>query len=210
MKEFTFEPNQLVSIRVVSAEDKDELYTSRIEDLGQETISLAAPIYKGAVKGLPPGREIWVEFAAGGCFYRFQTVVLENIAQPLPLLVVLKPSQIQRCNRRRFFRFQARLLVSCKQGEDTYTGRTVDLSGNGLCALFPGKLDWEDGQVTEFLLSLPDGVLSAQGRIVRLEIQENNSTCLYAEFVDLAEQDQDRIVSFLFAQQRKSRQRGLV
>jgi c-di-GMP-binding flagellar brake protein YcgR len=181
-----------------------------VEDLNEETISLAAPISIGAVV-LAPGREIWVEFAAKSCCYRFPTVVLENIQEPIPLLVVMKPSTIERFNRRRFFRFQARLPVSFQRDKDQFTGWTVNLSGNGLSALFTGKLEAPQvGELVDFMLSLPKGLVDAKGKIVRREFQENNKTCLIAEFKNLPEHDRDRIIAFLFEEQRKFRKRGLV
>lgn len=208
MKAFSFEPNQLVYIRVATYEERDEVYPSRIEDIWEDSLALAAPMYKSGLIRLAPGREVWVELAREGSFYRFQTVVRENIDSPIPLLVVNKPEQIERCNRRRFFRFQTRLPISFRFAEYTYTGHTIDLSGNGFCAVFPGELPELDEEAElDFLLSLPDGYIESKGRVVREEREERKFTYLFVAFEELAEADQDQIVAYLFEEQRKIRKR---
>ena len=209
MKKFRFKHNQLVKIRIDTQAEESERYASRVEDVGEKTITLAAPMFKGMVLNLPPGKSIWVELVVKDCNYRFLTVVVRQILQPIPLITVEKPVEIERWNRRRLFRLQVFLPISFRRGEEEVTGNTIDLSGNGFAALFPGRLEEPKPEdVLEFMLSLPNELLVGKARIVRKELRKPDHTCLMAEFQDWSEKSQDTIIAFLFAQQRKLRERG--
>ena len=207
----SLKPNQLVNIRIEFSADRYELYPSRVEEIAELTIALAAPIYKGQVRRVAEGEEIWVEFVDGGNLYRFHTTVVRQVKEPVPLLIVMRPNKIQRWNRRKFFRFPVRLKVTLQLADQQLTGETVDLSAGGFAARFPLELEEvKKDAAAQVLLSLPEKAISSKGRIVRQEPLENQQTILAVEFTDLPEKEQDEIVAFIFAQQRELRQRGLV
>ncbi|MDI6870483.1 MAG: flagellar brake protein [Bacillota bacterium] len=199
-------------IQIKTADSEDEWYSSRVEDLTGETVTIAAPIKAGAVVSLPPGTLLDCHFPRDDAFYAFQAEIIQRRHLPVPVLVLRRPETVQRFQRRRLFRLPVVLPVLFKvAGSGTVQkGSTLDLSGGGVCLVAPELL--AVGTELELALDLPDGFhLAARGRVVKAtECEGEKGPSRYAhgvEFLDLPLPVQERIVSFVFAEQRERRRR---
>jgi len=95
-----FKINQLVEI-IVNEEEYKGVYRSRIEEVNDTTLTLAMPFYRGQIVPLRPGLNIKVSFSKEGTAYVFETTILKRVWTPLPLLIVEKPVEAERRQRRR-------------------------------------------------------------------------------------------------------------
>ncbi len=215
--------NQKVKIRVVAGVFKGN-YSSRIEDCGEDYLVLAMPIKKRQLVPLPPGTRVWVHYLDEAGIYRFQTVVTDHRLSEPPNLTILAPEQVDRHQRRRYVRLDVRLPVEfgLLEGADAgdkagdvlplFRGWTADLSGGGM-ALVP-EVELQPGSLMAFELKLPDGKppLRGRGRVIRVKKGEGiPGLCLAGvEFCGISEQERDRIVRFIFKEERLRRKMGLV
>lgn len=119
-------------------------------------------------------------------------------------------------NKREFFRLKLAVPFSFSvkkaQAADVSTGRTFhyqtqDLSGGGL--RFETDLDLREGDELELRLLIPETkAIEVTARIVwcqRVEAQGESMLVGGMGFVDIDEEEQDRIVGFLFRAQIEAR-----
>lgn len=199
-------------LQVRAADSEDEWLSSRVEDLTEETVAIGAPFKGGELVPLSPGTRVECQFAKDDAFYAFRTEIIQRRLQPIPILVLRRPMEVQRFQRRNLFRLPIILPVSftVAGSEDIRKGTTLDLSGGGMCLAAPERL--AAGTELELTVSLPDGYrLVSKGRVVNSsEGQADKGQKRYAhgvEFIDLPIPVQERIVSFIFNEQRERRRR---
>jgi len=126
-------------------------YTSRVEDMNDRVIVLAAPIYKGALVRLRAGK-VRVRFIHKDAMYVFESPVLEQRPSPIPVVVVALPEKVKREQRREYVRvpwlIPAKFLPLSEQEMnigpkdyskvwetklfDVFDGVIKDLSGGGI------------------------------------------------------------------------------
>jgi len=82
---------------------KLETYNSRVEDIREDRIVLAAPMYKGTVVKITTGK-VNVRFVSKDALYVFEGKILEQRSMPVPLLVVAIPETVKREQRREYVR----------------------------------------------------------------------------------------------------------
>ncbi|MGE5509298.1 MAG: flagellar brake protein [Chitinophagales bacterium] len=199
-------------LQVRLAYTDDQWYSSRVEDLGDEVIVIGAPLKGGAVIPIHPGELVEGFYSQPDGFFVFQAEVLERRLEPVPVLLLRCPDGIRKVQRRRHFRLPVVLPVyyEVKGAETTLKGSTLDLSGGGLCIATGQPL--KPGQELQVKLELSDGTtITAAGRVISCaEVENAPKQRRYSsgiQFVDLPAPVEERIVSFVFREQRERRWR---
>lgn len=89
--------------------------------------------------------------------------------------------------------------------------RTADISGGGI--MLVAEEDIPVGTRLALLISLPQAKIKAEGKVTRLvktmEVRGKTNYFLGVEFTSISDWDQDRIIGYIFEEQRKMRWKGL-
>lgn len=212
-------PNTLVEIEVEKGEYKG-VYHSRIEEVREDTLVLAMPIKRRKVVLLPEGLQIIVGIVRGGISYSFESTILRRIRSHLPLLVINKPGEARKRQRRAWVRVPAVLdfsyaLVNLEEADkelEFYRAQTLDISGGGL--MFAADHSFSPGDRLKIILELPPGEkLRLEARVVRVVANPSEAWRRFSigvEFTEIRERDRDRIVRWVFERQRELIKRGLL
>ncbi|MFZ5814135.1 MAG: flagellar brake protein [Bacillota bacterium] len=218
--------NQKISLRIPKG-SWEGLYATYVEAIDQQTITVAEPMYGGATIPLLKGEEVMIEFVDGGERLAFSTQVLGRSQEVVPVVTLALPGPggIHRYQQRDFVRLDTNLPLSYavlpagkpeakgEQGEEPekvyHRGRTLDISGSG--AQIVAHEAYPMGTKLELLLQLSGATLTLQAQVVRLAQQAGpREFWLGVRFVQLDERDRERIVRFIFSEQRFRRQKGLL
>lgn len=211
-------PNQLVTLEV--GNDKNRYaYASRIENITESSLWVATPTERGSLVVLRPGTEVRVFFNHGRGRFFFVAEVIGHEFEPIPLLILTKPAQLVKGQRRHFLRVRATIFpveswVIDPDPEQCRAIRiaTVDISGGGI--RFVGNDRLPVGTKLRLRLDLPFncGTVEVIARVLRVEERGEAIRSRYetaATFVQIAEGDRDRICRFVLKQQLDSIKRGI-
>lgn len=206
--------NQLVEIEH-QLEDAVEYLSSRVEEIDNEHIHLAVPMRKGQLVPMHIGQKIRVCFSKENNSYAFTAIIVARKREPIPVLIVNKPSTIVKIQRRSYVRIPASVPVAYRlipQGQGYESSNTVDISGGGILFLSKDKL--QPGQILEIELYLPGRPkVVCQAEVKRFIPPEGGGTNTYkiaAEFKDITENQRDQIFNFIFQKQREWIKKGLL
>lgn len=179
---------------------------------------------------LPAGQLVRISFAHGQDRYCTADVPFQETIRPRPLRVsVARPERVRLVQRRAFFRMKVALpvvvvgrIIADEAGETTeeplgVEGMTEDLGGGGLH--FITRLDMQLHERYSIRLECPPGHwIDAGAEVVRIDplgnhadgsgLQEGLARGVALAFVRIMLREQDRVVAYLFDQQRRQRQRG--
>ena len=136
--------NDLVQIRILAAEPTST-YASRVDDIIGEKLVLSWPTSSGVTIPIRNGQPVTLYFIREDAVYNFEAVIDETQREPVPRITVRKIGQIQRIQRRAYFRVRAMLPVQLtgiipgsrsekkEQAEALHiVTSTVDISGAGM------------------------------------------------------------------------------
>ncbi len=215
-----FEPlkeNQPVEIELPGSELS--IYRSRVEHVGDDRLVVASPMKGGAIIPVRPGTVVKVIYTDNVAVYTFSAEVLsQNLSNP-SILLLNKPIDSKRIQRRNFVRLDTRLTVNLTRLDDkfipsgeTFSATTVDISGGGM--MFEGNTLLQMGDVLEAVICLNEHeTVRAIGRIVRIMENPPKSRNRYSvgfEFIIIEETERDKIIRFIFNRQRELRRKGLL
>lgn len=138
----------------------------------------------------------------------------------VPLWVIAKPeAESSDVQRRGFYRLDTFLPITFTFAEPQEKavleygeqGVICNLSGGGLGMIYshPASL----GRTVGMLLPLGEHRLAVWGRIVRCDSLSNAKITRYllgVQFLDISTRDQDRVIKFVFREQLRQRQKGLL
>lgn len=215
--------NQKVSVRILTGSWQG-LYSTYVEGVDQTALTIAQPMYGGVHIPLLVGEEVTVEFIDGGERLAFSSHVLGHFTQVVPIvsLMLPAPGSVRRHQQRDFVRVDVNLplryrLVPAKppesdeeKGEAPYhEGRTLDISGSG--AQVVAHEPYSVGTRLDLLLTLPGDSLVIEAEVIRVAESSNpREAWLGVRFTRVDERDRERIVRYIFAEQRFRRQKGLL
>lgn len=188
-------------------------YHTRVEEVGERIISVAAPYHQGEVIALRVGTVLEVTYYDEVSAYSFDTRVKQRIAVPIPIFVLDFPDEIRKVQRRNFVRIPAIYPVIfrmvTKEGlSDPKAGNMLDLSGGGMRFRTVEKL--ENNSLLYAQLKLPSGEINTPVRVRRVQkIEDKNAYNISAEFYEISERDRDRVIRCVFELQRTMRKKGL-
>ncbi len=203
----------------------DIKFVSQFETaVNEDEFIIAAPIIEGNVYPIRKGWKLNLYFLVKDNLYRIEAEVtgrktIKNIAY----LSAIKIGEIERVQRRQFFRFECSLPVRYRvmdmepdknSPEETEFIKTItkDLSGGGVSLLLKERM--EAGLLLECELWLTDtDKISFKGKVVRCSESEVNANYAYEagiQFYDIDYQDKEKIIKHIFTEQRKLIKKGLI
>lgn len=198
-------------------------FPSRVEMMGPQAISVAYPIFKGALIPIRRGEKVQVTFVEKNQAFIFTSHVIGRVDKPIPMLVIEYPSEVNKLQRREYVRLEVsmplefRIIESNEDagGDDIisypYKGYTINISGGGV--LFMTKHEVQMEELLELRMNLPKREnLVLQGKPVRIERRDNRGDRVYNVavcFTAPKEVDRDAIIAFIFEKQREILKKGL-
>lgn len=212
-------------------------YKSKVLDIKENgNLEVSMPSEGGKLVLLPLGvRYEFVFFSRGGLYRAIGQVKERYKSENVYMLEVELKSQIEKYQRREFFRYPCILDISYyliteeevkigsgdaifihvreEKKEREHRGKIVDLSGGGI--RFQADEELESGQYTLFEIHLQNESIDKQYYIVgdviscvRTEKHIDRRFEVRAKFLIKDNNIREEIIRFIFEEERKSRQRG--
>ncbi|HHV29887.1 flagellar brake protein [Acetivibrio mesophilus] len=213
-----------LELKLYSADDNNDnaVFVSEFEWAENDRIIyIAAPIKKGTIYPVSINQRLELVFIKGENLYQFEGKVIgREVRHNISLLRVETTSEIQKIQRREFFRFDCSIPVGYRIAGKTKIDTaqrgftksyTRDLSGGGVCIRLKEKI--ETGELLDCELSLNDfNKVSFTGRVVRLTEYESKNEIYKYEigvlFEAIEDRDRERIISYIFQEQRRLIKKG--
>jgi c-di-GMP-binding flagellar brake protein YcgR len=211
--------HQRVQLNILDGPCKGNYY-STIEGLISDEVIVVASVPVADKRTAPVniGDSINMLYWDSMAQYAFQTKVIGRKDGAVPTITLEKSSEVQRMQRRSYFRIQARLRVVFGIERDNdesselqhYEGQTLNISGGGMLLSTNTKLAIGDNLPLKLYLSEQERVV-ATGRVERLEYLASKG--LYRAgivYVTIYENDRDKIIAFVFEREIDLRRKGLL
>ena len=215
--EITLTVNDNLYLARGSENDKEaKWYSTYIQKVGDEWISIPTPSRRGRFLGVAEKDCLYIYAVRGDALYMGQSGVLQkHLSDNIPTLKLSIPSSFTRVQRREYFRWECALPVQwekeiCEEedsGPPSGRGTTIDLSAGGILLKTCDQL--EVGESYLLTLTLDRRQLSTNGRVVRRKENTDKETSFALEFIDIDEKARDTITAYIFHQQMEMRRRGL-
>ena len=214
---------QLIDFFIGDKEIKKSFVSEFESAEGENIIYVAAPIYEGTYLPAPIGTDMFVFIYFASQFYRFKARLKDKlIRDKLPIYKLLINSEIEKIQRRQFFRLDCVLDVKCREVEfvderpvpkgNFSKGLTRDISGGGACLVVTEGI--EKGKYVECELQIMENkIIKFYGTVVRSGKSNEDNKSKYGlgvEFYNIDDRTREVIISFIFEEQRKLRKKGLI
>lgn len=222
---------EIVRIDRRTWEEKDVQYISKIADIKDEYFYIFTPIKEGVYVTFYIDEILRVYKVSSDGVWMFDGVVEERFKEPEYMVKVKQISDVRKIQRRMFFRLPinldifVKLLSSVKMSKENtqedwavdefsegkiVKALTKDISGGGVCFIAQEEFEIGDIILTKIPIEQEELILKAQ--ILRKErVQHPTYRFMYGcKFVEARQNEIDKIVRFIFAQQQKMRQKGLL
>ncbi|OGO78433.1 MAG: hypothetical protein A2Y23_03640 [Clostridiales bacterium GWB2_37_7] len=194
-------------------------YVSRVEELNVDgTIDVLIPISKNRIIYIKNDTVLKVVVAKEGAIYEFQAKIVSKLFGAIPLLRLMRVSEVNKIQRRNYYRLKAiktmkaRKIVNLKEKlfDEFFTATIVDISGGGLA--ISTSMELETNDLLEINVDLNSN-LNILGKVLRKEIKEEIKPNKYAygiAFEKITEIERNIIMRFIFEEQRKLAKKGLI
>jgi c-di-GMP-binding flagellar brake protein YcgR len=221
---------EIVRIDRRTWEEKDVQYISKIADIKDEYFYIFTPIKEGVYVTFYIDEILRLYKISSDGVWVFDGVVEERFKEPEYMIKVHQISDVRKIQRRMFFRLPINLDIFIKHlnsglmsgrntpeeaADDFSEGKIVkaltkDISGGGVCFITQEEFEIGDLILTKIPIEQEELILKAQ--ILRKErVQHPTYRFMYGcKFVEARQNEIDKIVRFIFAQQQKMRQKGLL
>lgn len=208
-------------IEIIRKDDKkDKCYSSQILDtVDKNTLIISGPIYKNSLVFLHIDEVVDIVcIRENKGKYKFSAIVEKRDLKKLYIIRIRKIGDIVRLQQRKYYRFETNvpvektLLIGKKDNEKNIKEccMTKDISGNGMKLMCNYK--HSVGDKIHCYFSIYDQVMLVKGEVVRMEKIDayNFNYAIGIKFLDIADQEKDIIVKYIFDQERRLRNKGLI
>lgn len=181
-------------------------FETKILDISEDTKELF--LYdvnsKNKTINIDEGEIISIVKEQGALVFLFNTILLERNSENLNSIVVRIPSEIERMQRREFYRLPIAVKIALRKTEDKKIalGETLDLSGNGLSVDLDSDLEINDEVILDLPLTEDIHISDVYGKVTRKGKGELLPFRYGIEFNNIEENKRERIVSYIFQIQR--------
>jgi len=191
--------------------------------IDEKTAVIYAPIFEGNIYPIHKGWKMNVYFLHEDNLYRFWAKVTgRKLKSNVALLLIELQSDIERIQRRQFFRFECTLPVKYRVVDvmqETEENKppfvesvTKDISGGGICIKIKEVVP--TGSLIECELELSKtNKLQFYGVVSRVNSREDDLVYTHesgVSFKYIEKKHKEEIIRYIFAEQRKLRKKGLI
>ena len=216
---------ELVSCEDIANQVKNKkVYVSKIYDvLETDLLQIAMPIYEGKMVALNVGSSYLACFYTGKGLYECKIQVTSRYKTgQLFCLEVVMLGPLKKVQRREFFRLDCSIEATARiiSDEEYETGEfeesddwmdihIADISGGGVKMYQKEFIEPNEIVLLHFELPIDDNLVELEvvGRILRC-MPLNGKTGMYdqrVEFMNISKENRDKIVKFIFNEQRMKR-----
>lgn len=196
---------------------RDVASFSLVQDINaDDSVLITLPMLEGNPVVLEPEQVIRINFFRANGEFFFDAKVVGRVKSGLMVLFkVVQISPVEKLQRRNDFRLKTVLQVkfrciSGKKGEDVYyKAHAMDISGGGIRLYTEQSIDVKSSIECKIkLLDKQEVILN--GTVLRVNpVQDAEKHYdIGVSFVDMPEKTKEKIISFIFSQQRKLRSKG--
>lgn len=199
-------------------EEEPSVFSVRLEDFDEESITISAPLHRGVPLPLRPGMRIIMGVAKSDALYGFVTEVVERKGGQRPVLRIRRKPVAKRIQRRNFVRIHAAVHMEIKGiSPDSISGLVIrdediyekNISLGGMLLVLPIKCPRES--LLDLHLQLPDGQMNVVGQVVRCRKQEEGPHFeLGCSFLGLDERKINRLSLYVNNRILDLRKKGLM
>ncbi|QUI23245.1 PilZ domain-containing protein [Vallitalea pronyensis] len=194
--------------------ENQKIYVSIIQDIVDDELIISAPVENGKIIPLEIGTSYMISiYTKGGLFNCKAKVSKRTKKNQLYLITLSIESELIKSQRRQYFRLDCIMPISFseKESEEWHHGLVVDISGGGL--RFTSKIHYETNpEVTcQFDLVIDEEIKRLEiigqvvdSRIIDFETMRYETRVM---FDDIANEDREIIIKYIFEEQRKRRKR---
>lgn len=185
----------------------DGYYKSNIENVDENSIYISIPIKEGQYIPLRKGEQIEVVYYYDNDIYKFYTVVTDRQIDRIPLILLAKPKEVFKVQRRKFVRVPiVRNIEYAKVEKNTslkpLKAIMVDLSGGGIRIKINEDIKLGNKLITYIPLGQEQLIL--KGEVVRLEKGEDTKKYICGvNFTELDERSREKLIRFIFQLMRE-------
>jgi c-di-GMP-binding flagellar brake protein YcgR len=194
------------------------LVKSLVMEMDDKGYYLAVPMIDGKKYRMDPGEQMNVMFFRDSGQYSFRAEhVQTQMTGMAPVCRVVRVSAFKKLQRRSSFRLSCMLKAVIKSVISGISSRAViqdveaivcDISGTGVKA-FAHK-SFQPGESIECTLYLNPDTITLSAKILRcIKQPDGRNHELGIHFENITENEQDRIMAFIFRRQRELSQKGL-
>ncbi|MCT4545406.1 MAG: flagellar brake protein [Vallitalea sp.] len=192
----------------------DKKYISIIQDIDEDEIVISAPIENGKIIPLEIGSSYILDiYTSGGLFKCKASVARRYKKNNLYFIVFEIKSEMVKSQRRQYYRLSCVLPIAFTniQEDNWYEGLIIDISGGGLRFNSKYKIDINDELKCKIKLDINNVVhdIEVKGRVILSQIIDFE-TMRYEtriKFYDIFNEDREKIIKFIFEEDRKRRKR---
>jgi c-di-GMP-binding flagellar brake protein YcgR len=194
-------------------------YVSRVDNINEDgSIDVLIPISKRKIVYINNDTALKVIIASEGAIYEFKAEIVEKLFGVVPLLRLKRVSDIQKIQRRNYFRlkatnkFKIRKVINLKEAiyNEYFEVTMVDISGGGLA--FNAEIELDINDLIEVNMDLNSKTINLLGKIVRADKDEDKAKMFSygVNFEKIAEIERNVIMRYIFEEQRKLAKKGLI
>jgi c-di-GMP-binding flagellar brake protein YcgR len=190
-------------------------FISQIEDFAEENVlKISAPIFRTEIYPISTNSKIEAFlFYKSSIVYKIVGYVINRtVVDNIALLELKVTEDITRIQRREFFRFECNVPIAIFLDEQAniMQGRTLDISGGGLSCITSKGMQIDSN--INGRIYLDDNALEFSGKVIRSNENIINDSINYISsinFSNLSGKDREKIIAFIFNNQRTLLKRGL-
>lgn len=221
MNEFNQYFNIGDKIQVISSNKiKKNEYVSQIAEIHEDSIDIFIPIYKNSLVYFRNDEILKIIMPKAEAIFEFDAKVIGRIYGEIPIMKIVKISQLLRIQRRDYYRLKITKPIRFKKiyknvdsniVSQYHDGILIDISGGGL--MFCSKKEMEKDDLLELEILISESKkLNLFGSIVRkqYDIQKSFLYEYGIKFENISIADKNTLMKFIFEEQRKLLKKGLI
>ena len=202
---------QMINLIKEKLNGEIEEYPSRIIEIKDDVYIIENPVRKSELVMFLNGSKIKVTYMVEnqGMHY-FEAEVVDKLRDTPPVIIIRKVSDIQKNQRRSFFRIDACIDVEIRKVDDIITEKTMssDISAAGM-RHFTHQI-FRLGDVAELSFKLGNINVEVEAKTVKVWDTTHDGVNISLEFLNVTENEQDAIVKFIFEKQRENLKKGIL
>lgn len=202
-------PGQRIEITIGKGKNK---YASKIDDISADgTLLVETPIHNGHYVPIRIGAKLTVVFFNKNGLFTFDCIVVNRFLGNVPFIQLKIITDIKKLQRRQYFRLEKIIEFKFKISENdevVESGIIKDISGGGFKAKVKKKL--QEGTIILCYIKLSDDFeeIVQKCKVIRCNFIEDGYE-IAVQYADIEDRLREKIISFIFNEQRKLKRREL-